>query len=249
MRSSSRSKACGPCQLPPAQVIAHAVFRNIAQRVVERLDAHGAAGAESLKPHADANTVPQGGQPGVVDLKNEAGGDDRLVFDAHGFGDGEHIVLITLVETIAPVDFEARRRGGGEEYVLGSGGRDRQLDLLLERSLADVSDRPGADLYRALLVDLCARHIEQRAALAGVTVKVGELLAVPALLDQRFAFGGLDVGEAAEAGQHVAQPVAALSVFAFIDDIDANAALLHDDGPHIIGEPRFVAGRNARAGR
>ena len=123
------------------------------------------------------------------------------------------------------------------------------VDLLLERGLADISDRPGADLHRAFLADLRARHIEQRAAFVGVAVKVGEFLAVLALLDQRFAFGSLDVGEAAEAGQHVAQPVAALGVFAFVDDIDADAALLRDDGRHIIGEPRFVAGRDAGAGR
>src|SRR6202050_758966 len=97
---------------PPAQVIAHAVFRNVAERVVERLDAHGATGAEGLKPHANADTVPQCGKPGVVNLKNKTGGDDRFVFDAHGFGDGEHILLVALVETIAPVDFETRRSSG-----------------------------------------------------------------------------------------------------------------------------------------
>jgi hypothetical protein len=50
-------------------------------------------------------------------------------------------------------------------------------------------------------------------------------------------------------GQHIAQPVAALGVFAFVDEIDADAALLRDDRRHIIREPRFVADRDSGAGR
>ena len=173
------------------------------------------------------------------------GGGDGLVFDAHRLGERENVFLVALVVAIAAIDFEARRRGRREEHVFGPGGRDGDVDLLLELGLADIGHRPRAGLDRALLRDLRAGHVEQRAALVGIAVEVGELFAILALLDERLSLRLVDVGEAAEALEHVAQPVAALGIFAFVDDVDADLALPRDDGGHIVGEPGVVANRNA----
>src|ERR1700676_978047 len=235
----------GPMPAAPAQVIAHAFLRNVPQRVIERRDPHRAAGAKGIKPHADADAIPQRRQPGVVDLQDQAGRDNRLVFDAHRLGDGEHILLVIFVVAIAAIDFEAGRGGRGQEYVLGSGDRDGDVDFLLELAPAHIGDGSGASLHRALLGDLRARRIEQRAAFAGVSVEVGEVLAILALLDQWLSRRRLDVGKAAEAILHVTQPVAAFGIFTLVDDIDAGVALARDDRGDVFGELRVVAGRNA----
>ncbi len=229
----------------PAEMVAHAVFRDVAQSVVERLDAHLAVGAERLEPHSNADAIPQRGQPRIVDLQDQAGGDDGLVFDPHRLGEGEHILFVALVIAVVPIDLEAPRRRRREEHVLGSGGRERDVDLALEADLPDVSDGTGAGLHRAFLGDLRAGRIEQGAALGSILVEVGEFLAILALLDQRLPARRLDLGEAAEARLHVAQPVAALGILAFVDDIDPDLALPRDHGAHILGELRRVAGRNA----
>ena len=55
--------------------------------------------------------------------------------------------------------------------------------------MPDITDRSGARLNRALFRHLRAGRIEQRAALAGVFVEIGEFFAILALFDQRLAFG------------------------------------------------------------
>ena len=217
--------------------------------MIERLDPHLAAGAEGGEPHVDADTVPQRRQPGVVDLQDQPRGDDRLVFDAHRLGKRIDIVLVGLVVAIGPIDFKAGRRRRCQKDVVGSGCRDGDVDFLLELGLADIADRTGASLHRALLGDLRARRIKQRAAFVGVFVEIGKNFAVLALLDQRLAFGRNDVGEAAEAMHHIAQPIAALGVFAFIDDIDAGFALPRDNRRHVLAQMRVVAGRDAAVER
>src|SRR5271169_487157 len=228
----------------PAQMIAHAIFRDVAQRMIERLDPHLAPPAERIEPHGHADAIPQRRQPGIVDLQDKAGTGDRLVFDPHRLGDGEDILFVILVVAIAAVDFEARRRGRCQKDIVGPGSGDGDVDLLLQFGLADISDGPGAGLHGALLGDLRAGRIEQCAALAGILVKIGKILAILALLDERLAFRRLDVGKAAEALLHVTQPVAALGIFAFVDDIDADVALVRDDGGNVLGKMGFVAGRD-----
>ena len=190
----------------------------------------------AASPNADADAVPQRRQPSIVDLQDEARRNDRLVFGAHRLGERVHVLLVALVEAIVPVDFEACRRRRGEKNIVRAGGRDGDIDLLLQLGLADVSDGPGAGLYRPLFADLRARRIEQRAAFGGVTVEVCEFLPVLALLDQRLAGRLRDLGEAAETALHVAQPIAALGVFALVDDVDAGRALPRDHGGDVGGE-------------
>ncbi len=178
-------------------------------------------------------------------MQNEAGGGDRLVFDAHRLGEREDIVLVIFVVAVVPIDFEASGRGRGQERIRRAGDCNRDVDFFLQFRLADIGDRAGAGLHRALLGDLRAGRIEQRAALGGVFIEVGKFLAILAPLDQRFLVARGHLGETAEPVLHVAQPVAALGIFAFVDDIDADLALPRDDCRHIIGEMRLVADRHA----
>jgi hypothetical protein len=71
------------------------------------------------------------------------------------------------------------------------------------------------------------------------------LFAILAALDQRFFVSHGYFGETAEPILHIAQPVAALGIFPFVDDIDADLALPGDDGGDIAGELRLIANRHA----
>jgi hypothetical protein len=106
-------------------------------------------------------------------------------------------------------------------------------------------DGAGTGLHRPFLRDLRSGCIKQRAAFGRVFVEVGELFAILAALDQRFFVSHGYFGETAEPILHIAQPVAALGIFPFVDDIDADLALPGDDGGDIAGELRLIANRHA----
>src|SRR5207249_3766769 len=92
---------------------------------------------------------------------------------------------------VVAVGLEARRRRAGEEGIFGrrdrGDGRAKYLDLARERGLPAIDDRRRADPERPRRPDLGAGRVKQRATLAGVTIKVGELLAVLALQQHRLA--------------------------------------------------------------
>ena len=122
------SKACGPC------MITNAVLRQAAQGMIERLDPHLAVFAKRGQAHAHADAVPQRRQPGVVDLQDEPGRDDRLIFAAHRLGEGEDEVVLAPVIFVAAVGLQAcRRRGGDEGFRVGSDDAPENVDLALER--------------------------------------------------------------------------------------------------------------------
>ncbi len=62
-------------------MVAHLFLGDVAQGVVQRLHPEHAVALVALGPHADPDTVPQGRQPGVVHLQDQAGFGDDLVFD------------------------------------------------------------------------------------------------------------------------------------------------------------------------
>ena len=119
--------------------------------------------------------------------------------------------------------------------VSGADHGAEHVDLALERGLRrdSVIGAVPTQCGRALL-DLPAGLVEQRPALGRVVVEVGELLAVLALQDQRLAACRRPRLEAAEAVVDIGEPVAALGVFALVDDIDADLALTRDHvGDHL----------------
>ena len=112
--------------------------RQALDRMVEGLDPqHGEAliGFEAGLGH---DLVPILGDAGIVELEDEAGIDDRLVFLAHRIGAGEEEIVVGLVVEIAePRD--AARRDRGHEPFLDAVGLERGLearDIRLDR-------RPG----------------------------------------------------------------------------------------------------------
>jgi hypothetical protein len=107
----------------------------------------------------------------------------------------------------------------------------QQIDFLAQGGLAAVNHGAGAEPQRAHALDLLARRIEQRATLGRIAVELGEGLAVLALRDERLLAGGSGPRlEAAEARLDVGEPVAALRVFALVDEVQADLALPADHG-------------------
>ena len=174
----------------PAQVVAHAVLRNVAKRMIEGVDAKQRALPERRQAHLQADAIPQGRQPRVVDLQDEAGRRDHLVFDTQGFREGEDELFLRRVVLVAPVGLEAgRRRRGQEAFLPRLQVALEQLDLALRRGLSLVGDRAGADPVLPLRLDVFRRRIEQRALRRRVGIEVREGLAVLALQDDRGAGG------------------------------------------------------------
>jgi hypothetical protein len=88
--------------------------------------------------------------------------------------------------------------------------------------------------------DLVAGRVEQRAALAGVAIEVGEFLAVLALQQHRLAALRRPLGEATEPFVDIGEPVAFLGVFALVDDIEADLALPCHDGRDLRAQPLLI---------
>ena len=87
------------------------------------------------------------GQEGVVDLHQDAGRDDRLVFLVQL---GRERVEILFLGFVILVDADARRRRRRQEYVMirharGLGGGFDIVDVDLQMLLAAVLDRGDAD--------------------------------------------------------------------------------------------------------
>ena len=129
-----------------AGVVADAVRRQAAECVVESFDAAGgpfaACGDVGLGVH---HVI--GGEERVVDLEDEAGIDDRLVFLAQRVGEGDEVILLVLVVLVAvPVGEVGRRDRRHERLDMRAPGERRlePVDVLPERGVALVGDRAGA---------------------------------------------------------------------------------------------------------
>ena len=108
----------------PAQMHAQLLGRDVGERVVERLDVQRGALAEFVEVEVGVLDVPAHGEVGTVDLQDEAGLGDGLVFVAHRVGDGEEIGLVVLVVLVAEEqrDHAGRRRA---HEAVGCGRRPR----------------------------------------------------------------------------------------------------------------------------
>src|SRR5690606_31049868 len=167
-----------------------------------------------------------------------------LVFDPQRFGERVQVLLVGRVVLVLAVDLEARRRSRRQEQLAVAAVRLQRVDLALQLVVSFVRDRARADPVRPLPPDLLARRIEERAPLGRIAGELRELLAVLALQDQRDTIATRALREPAEAIVDVRQPVAALRVLAFVDDVEADLALLaHDFGD---GGEAFRVGFEAR---
>lgn len=134
----------------PAQVEADAVLRQSLQRLVQRLDANGSETFVLLHRRLRYDGVPIVRDRGIVNLKNEPGIDDCLVFFMQRIGAGEHELLVGLVVAIS----EARRAARSDrtheallDAVCGEGGFEI-CDVGGNCRLSLVSDRTGANRPR-----------------------------------------------------------------------------------------------------
>ena len=80
----------------PARVEADRLLGNVAQPVVQRLDAQLRVLAIVVDAHLRVH-LPAVGQVRVVDLQHEAGVGDELVLLVHDVGDGEQELLVGRV--------------------------------------------------------------------------------------------------------------------------------------------------------
>ena len=86
----------GTVMAAPADMQPDIFFRDAGPSVVQRLDPD--RGVFAVIGKGDVRqAVPAIGQIGGVDLQQEAGIDDRLVFLVHDIGDGEHELFVALV--------------------------------------------------------------------------------------------------------------------------------------------------------
>ena len=160
-----------------------------------------------------------GDEPRIVDLQQEAGVDDRLVFLAHRVGDGEDVFLLRLVVGVLLPVLDVGRRDRRHEDFFDLHAVERRLeivDVALQMRVALVGDRPGADHVGVARGDVRL----------GVEFRKRQALARGRPLIARAGLG-VDL-VAAEPLVDVADE-ARLAVFAVVDDVDAELGLLVDD--------------------
>src|SRR5258708_2381880 len=96
-----------PVPTAPAEVIANAIFGDVGERVVQRLDADEATLLERIETHRHADAIPECRQPRIVDLDEEAGFDDHLIFGAHRLTERVEKFFLALVEFVVAIRLEA----------------------------------------------------------------------------------------------------------------------------------------------
>ena len=157
----------------------------------------------------------------VVELHQEAGVDDHLVFGAHRVGDRGLQFLFALVEFVLAVGDHARRRRHRQERLFHLHVLERGLevvDVALQLGLAGVFDRPDAN-----------RFGRGGDAFAGVElgIEFRETLAVGAALER---VGGLVLDrpplEAGEPLQRILRPADRFAELAVAHHVDADLRLL-----------------------
>ena len=212
--------------------MADLVRRNVAQRVIENLDAVARPFARILRRLVRRHHVMHR-QPRIVDLHREARRDDAFVFLAQRFGDREQMLLLALVEFVLHRAGAARRRHRRNEGAdrIAAFQRGFEIgDVLGQLLLAGIFDRPGAGEprllragMRAVFVEARERHVLARAAFAGFR------------------------RDRLKPGQPVGDVVlkARLRLLAVADDVDAELDLLvHDLGDRLRGFARERFGSN-----
>src|SRR5581483_7710748 len=203
-----------------AGVVAHAVGRDAAQGMVQRLDVP--LGRLAPRRRVERGVAEQLGEEGIVYLDEEARVDDRLVFGAQGVGDGEQVLLFAGV---VGVGAHAAGRHGGHKDLRGLHGGDgglQVIDVALQRLLAAIAHRAGT---------LDGRHRHDPAALHGLAEVL--LVVLREGLDLRGEGGAARVGLGREAG---------LALLAVGDDVHAAVDLPAHDVRDGLAHPRIVGG-------
>ena len=104
----------------PAHVEPDLLARDIAQGMVERVEAH--LGEAPVGRHVHLRVqLPGVGQVGIVDLQQEPSVGDRLLLVVHGIGDGvDERLVVGVVVVDQPMLNGARGDGGQEGLDVGN---------------------------------------------------------------------------------------------------------------------------------
>ena len=128
-------------------MIADALLRQTAQRVIERLDPDHREFLVVVDIGLGVDHVPAGRGRRIVELEDKPGIEDGLVFLAHRLGPGVKELLVAVVIGVGnPVG--AAGRDGGHETFRSPRCLQRRFEIVdvgLERILAGVSERTNAD--------------------------------------------------------------------------------------------------------
>ena len=201
----------------PAHMHAHALGRQIAYRVVERRDIDGDDLAVVGEWQVEIDHVPQHREVGDIELEDEAGLDDRLVFAPHHVGKRVDVVLVGLVVAVLEIARDLARGGRGHEDVLGLRTlqrRFRKIDVGLRCRPVLPRDRPVAG----------GAVLERRGEVLENFRKLGKLRLAGTHRRRAFAF------VARQPLEHVHGVVGA-ALLAIIDDVEPAFDLpAHDAG-------------------
>ena len=177
LSGTSRGMRAGPAA--PADMIADALRRQPCDRVVDaprpvHREPVAIVGEARRRHHA---VVGDGGAR-VVELHQEAGVDDHLVFGAHRLGDRCRQFFVVLVILVLAVGDHARGRRHRQEGLLDLHAFERGLevvDVALQLGLAGIGDRADADRIG---------RWSRRLARVELGIEFGEARAVGAALER-----------------------------------------------------------------
>ncbi len=187
----------------------------IAHRVIERGHVDGNDLAVIRERQIEIDHVAQHREIGAIELQDESGLDDRLVFAPHHVGERVNVFLIALVVAVLEIARDLAGRGRGHEIFFSFRAGERvlgELDIGLGGGPVLPGDRAGAG--RAVL--------ERRGEVLEDFRELGEFRLAGAERRRTFAF------VAGQAIEHMHGVVGA-ALLAVIDDVEAAFGLLSHD--------------------
>ncbi len=136
-----------PLVIAPAQMQPCLLRRNRGQRMVQSRDMEPCPLAEFLDRQVGILDVPAHRQVRAIDLQNDPGRGDCLVFAAHRLRDGEQVGLLVRIVLVAEEQRDDPWRGGAEESSRGvcpGQGGFQVVDVGERRGRVADPDRTGA---------------------------------------------------------------------------------------------------------
>lgn len=155
----------------PAQMQAGPIRRYVSERLVDRLRVPGRGGHELLVGSVAVHDVASHGQVRRVDLEQEAGGYDRLVFGLHRLADGVQVLVQARVVLVGLEQGDDPGRGcvherAGHRLALGRArepgevGLQRFAVLIPDRAAADRTQVSGAPALACQTVAIARIRVE-----------------------------------------------------------------------------------------
>src|SRR5439155_5040555 len=132
----------------PADVIAHTIFRNAFQRVIQQLNVAGEPAMIVIKRSRRDHTIKGNGSAGIVHLKQEAGFDDGLIFSPECVGECDNAFFVAFVVFIFAIRNGARWGGDRQEGLVNFRRLQRVfqiVDIAIQFIEARVLDWGNAD--------------------------------------------------------------------------------------------------------